>query len=213
MAVGTALSRARAGGRLLRGAVWVAPASVLVLALSFGGDGLRDWLRYDRQAVLAGGELWRLLTAHWVHLGPLHALLNIAGLNVIHFGFDGWRIPGRTLAAFVFCQLGVSAALLAFSPQVGWYVGLSGALHGYLLALVLGEPGFGRLWRVAVTTAVVLKVGREVLQGPAPGLEAILGGHVLVMAHVYGAVAGALWAGAATLWRRRRSPLVQRANL
>jgi len=203
MAVGGVPARTGAA-ELARGAGWVAAVSVIVLILSVAGDSVRQWLRYDRQAVLAGGEMWRLLTAHWVHMSPLHALLNVFGLNIIHFGFDGWRTPKRAFAALIGCQLGVSAGLLAVSSQVSWYVGLSGALHGYLLALVLAQPGFGRLWRGAVVAGVILKVGREVLQGPSPELEAALGGHILVMAHVYGALSGALLGTGARLVKRLR---------
>jgi membrane associated rhomboid family serine protease len=41
------------------------------LALGLGEDELRQWGRYDREA-LESGELWRLVTAHLVHLGWGH---------------------------------------------------------------------------------------------------------------------------------------------
>ena len=49
------------------------------LALGLGEDALRQWGRYDRGA-LASGELWRLVTAHLVHLSWGHLWLNLAAL-------------------------------------------------------------------------------------------------------------------------------------
>src|SRR5690348_16523483 len=49
------------------------------LLLAVGGDALRLPLRYDRDAVLHG-EVWRLLTGNFVHLGAGHLLEDMAGL-------------------------------------------------------------------------------------------------------------------------------------
>jgi membrane associated rhomboid family serine protease len=59
-----------------------APVLVIVaasLALGLGEDELRQWGRYDREA-LESGELWRLVTADLVHLGWGRLWLNLAAL-------------------------------------------------------------------------------------------------------------------------------------
>ena len=60
---------------------WRYPVVVSGLAVlaAVGGDFAREALAYDREQV-AAGELWRLVTAHVVHLGWSHLLLNLAGL-------------------------------------------------------------------------------------------------------------------------------------
>src|SRR5690349_9713127 len=59
---------------------WALLGTCLALAIpELGGDLVRNALSYDR-AALAEGQLWRLLTAHFVHLDAQHALLNGLGL-------------------------------------------------------------------------------------------------------------------------------------
>ena len=45
-------------------------------------NAIRELLRFDRGGI-AAGELWRLLTGHFVHLGVSHTLLNLAGLLLV----------------------------------------------------------------------------------------------------------------------------------
>src|SRR5690348_5494860 len=54
-------------------------ACALLLLPVLAGDAGREALRYDR-AGLSQGQLWRLLTGHFVHLGLEHAALNCLGL-------------------------------------------------------------------------------------------------------------------------------------
>lgn len=51
----------------------------VLLLLQLGGESVRGALRFERDAI-AAGELWRLWTAHFVHLGWNHAWLNCAGV-------------------------------------------------------------------------------------------------------------------------------------
>lgn len=182
-------------------APWLIVASVIIL-LPLLGDGLTAVLRYGRQATL-NGELWRLITAHWVHLSLVHAALNAAALLLI---LSLLRGPGTwfslELGLLVGCQLGVGALLL-LRPDVDWYVGLSGALHGYVLVLAV----FGYRYRTAwlILALLTAKVGLELGGGPSPWLEALIGGHVLVGAHLYGTVTGLLLSGAILLSRCSRS--------
>jgi rhomboid family GlyGly-CTERM serine protease len=86
-------------------------------------------LDYSRQEVLSG-EWWRLLSWHFVHLDITHAASNLVMLLVMAL----W-IPKRvTIAALLLISglLGVLSASLIFLiwPQVHWYLGLSGLLHG-----------------------------------------------------------------------------------
>src|SRR5258706_12532151 len=47
--------------------------------LAAGGPPWAAQLQYERTSIGAG-EWWRLVTAHWVHLGARHLLLDVAGL-------------------------------------------------------------------------------------------------------------------------------------
>ena len=96
-----------------------APVLVIVaasLALGLGEDELRQWGRYDREA-LESGELWRLVTAHLVHLGWGHLWLNLAALVMMAVLFDGLMSASDWVLA---------SALAALSIDIGLYLVSSG---------------------------------------------------------------------------------------
>jgi rhomboid family GlyGly-CTERM serine protease len=161
---------------------------VLVL-LSLLGEGGRSALRYEREAVLHG-EYWRLLTGHLVHGNAWHLILNAAGLLLIAALFPrdyAWR--GWLLIA-LFSMLAIAVGFVFYEPQLSWYVGFSGVLHG---ALAAGAIAWWRheskplAW--ALSAIFVGKLAWEQWQGALP----LSGGlPVVVDAHLYGAMGGAL---------------------
>ncbi len=174
------------------------------MAAALGGEEARQLLRYERGAILQG-EAWRLLTAHLVHLGPSHLLLNLAGLGLVQLLVGPYLPPRAWWAALLLAGLAVSGGLLLLDPGLRWYVGLSGALHGLLAAGALAALlAGGAPWEGGLLLALLAaKLAWEQLAGPLPGSEAAAGGPVVVDAHLYGALGGlpaGLWAG---LSRRR----------
>lgn len=164
------------------------------------GNSAGLWLRYDRAAILHG-QVWRLLSGHLVHLGWSHLAMNLAGLALI------WLLVGRQLSTgqwvwvAIVCGFGVSGGLLAFNPQLVWYVGLSGVLHGLLISGCLADLRNGHNGAWLLLALVWAKLIWEQTAGPLPGSEAGAGGAVVVDAHLYGALAGIL--AAAVLPNRR----------
>lgn len=191
---------------------WGMPAALALLAVGaeLGGDAARAALRYQRDAIL-DGELWRLLTGNLAHLGPRHLALNLAGLALVA-GLGGRALEGaRGAVVAIAAMLGVGLGLLALEPGVAWYVGLSGALHGLLAALVLDAVAErdDRGWAVALGVALAAKLAWEQLAGPLPFTAEAAAGPVIVAAHLHGAVAGALASVAWSLGARvRRGPQV-----
>src|SRR5476649_2797576 len=53
-----------------------------LLVIQSGGSTAQLALRYDRDG-LAAGQWWRLLSAHVIHLGFEHALLDVAALALM----------------------------------------------------------------------------------------------------------------------------------
>ncbi|MHB8471744.1 MAG: rhombosortase [Gammaproteobacteria bacterium] len=163
--------------------------------LAWFGPDLNDALRYQRAAIL-DGELWRLFSAHLVHLGWSHWVLNVAGLALV------WALLEDELAgifgwvALLGSGLAIGLGLLLFDPELQWYVGLSGVLHGLFAA------GAVRHWpaqpRAATLMLVVLavKLGWEQYFGAMPGTGALAGGAVIVDAHLFGAIGGVIIAWA-----------------
>lgn len=164
--------------------------AAVVVALGLGGDPARDLLAYERESI-ASGQLWRLLSAHFVHLGYPHLFLNLAGLALAWYLVgDAWS-GAQWLQVWAASVLLVSSGLWFLEPQLGWYVGLSGVLHGLLAAGIAGSPpGRAETWVLAA--ALAGKLGWEQLAGPLPGSEATSGGDVIVDAHLFGAIGGLL---------------------
>ena len=187
----------------------VAGAALLMLALALGGESVRDGLRYDRAAI-ESGQLWRLLTCHLVHLNLNHALLNLAGFLLCSWFFDDLLRARHVLIWFALSAPVVGLAFYLFEPQLGWYVGLSGILHGYfILCLLLGVPG-QPLLHLVVLALVAGRLTWEQLPGyDVDYLRDWIDGRVFVNAHLYGAIVGSLLGGA-LLWRqwmgRRENP-------
>jgi membrane associated rhomboid family serine protease len=90
---------------------------------------------------LAQGEWWRLLTAAFLHNGPIHLGLNMLGLWWIGRALENWLGPGRYLLLYLVSGLAGSAGALLVSPGA-ITVGASGAIFGILgAAIVLERQG------------------------------------------------------------------------
>jgi len=174
---------------------------VSLVAGAFGDEG-RELLKYDRLAI-EEGQVWRFVTAHFVHLGNSHLLLNMLGL------FLTWLLVGRYFSAIQWILIAVvsvifqSAGFWFLDSNMLWYVGMSGLLHGLMLAGALKGIGTLRTESLILCVLVVAKLVYEQFVGPLPGSESTSGGTVVVNAHLYGAVGGAV---AAFMLRHRARP-------
>ena len=184
---------------------WSAVLTILVacVVLAAGGDELRELGRYQRDAI-ENGQYWRLVSGHLVHLSFGHLWPNLAALVVVGALFEGvlrtaawWRVSFASAAA-------IDLGLYLFEPDVAWYVGLSGVLHGVVaagaLALCLGRQTLGFI----LAAGLCAKLSFEQLAGPVPFTAESVGGPVVVAAHLYGAVGGVLAEALAHVMRRRR---------
>ena len=179
---------------------WALLAVIVLLAgLELGGDAWRDALSYDR-AALASGQWWRLISAHFVHLDAQHMLLNSLGVVLMWALFARDYSPLRWLAIYLFSSLTISAGLWVLNPEVPWYVGCSGALHGVLAAGTLAHLRRRDLDSWILAIIVVAKLTYEQLAGAMPFAG---DAHTIVDAHFYGAIGGL---ALAFLLRSRREP-------
>ena len=150
------------------------------------GEPARQALSFDRGA-LADGQWWRLLTAHFVHLDAQHAFLNTLGVVLMWALFARDYSPWRWAAIYCGSALAVSAGLWFFNPELQWYVGASGALHGVMTAGTLVHLRRRDLdgWILAVF--IVGKLTYEQFAGALPFAGT---SNTIVDAHLYGAVGG-----------------------
>jgi rhomboid family GlyGly-CTERM serine protease len=163
-------------------------AALTMVLLELGGDDIRAALRYERDAIL-DGEVWRLVTGHLVHFDWSHLVLNLAGALLMVLLFAESYSPREWVWVLVSSFVAIDAGFLFFEPQLVWYVGVSGVLHGVLAAGVVGWWRREASWMAAVLSCVVIgKLWWEQTQGGLP-----LSGEmpVVVAAHLYGAIGGA----------------------
>jgi rhomboid family GlyGly-CTERM serine protease len=189
-------------GRLLRQHWPLLVLLVPCLLLATAGEPARMLLRYDRAAI-EHGEVWRLFTGNFVHLGLGHLLEDMAGLVLLWLLYEdvlpGWRTPAVVCAG----SLAVGLGLLIGDPHVDWYVGISGALDTLwaagALSLMRRRDRFG--WMLA--GVLLAKLVYEQCFGALPFSSVSSGGMVIVDAHLYGALAGALIGfGSGLPWQR-----------
>ncbi len=170
-------------------------ALLVAVLLLFGGETAREWLRFDREGIRAG-EVWRLVSGHFVHLGWPHFALNAAGLALV------WTLVGdvfdrpRWVLIAVTSILTMDIGLWIFDPELMWYVGLSGLLHGILAAALVKKLRKPDGETLALTVLLLGKLAWEQLVGPLPGSEGTSGGAVVVDSHLFGTLGGVL----AAIW-------------
>ncbi len=174
---------------------WANAAVVLAVALvsllvAWGGEPWRLALRYDRLAILTGHEYWRLITGHVVHADQHHLLLNLLGLALIASLCRGCFPLRQWVIVLVCVLLAMDAGFLFAMPELVWYVGLSGALHGVLAAGALRWWQIESRWLAALLSAIlVVKLAWEQWQGALPLAGDLT---VIVNAHLYGALGGSV---------------------
>ncbi len=168
-------------------AALAAAAALLCAPLAIPG-AVAAW-RYERAAV-SGGELWRLGTAHVVHHDFAHLALNLGGLALLWWLFVRDARPAHWAAVAVASGTTVAAGLWFLRPDLAWYLGASGVLHGLWAAAGVAAR---RRWPLEghVTLALLAaKLAGEQWLGPlSPSAEGL---PVIVDAHLYGAVGGLL---------------------
>ncbi len=174
--------------------VWLPPLALiaLVFLLGLGGEAIRLALRYDSVAI-GDGQWWRLITGNLVHLGWWHLFLNELGLAVLVLLCPdrlSWAVWLRRL---LFLSMGMTLGLYFFVPDLRWYVGLSGVIHG-LFVLGLGRQVMQKdLIAAGCLAYLVGKIIWEMWAGVPVSDEAAIGGKVLVESHLYGSLAALLY--------------------
>jgi rhomboid family GlyGly-CTERM serine protease len=184
---------------------WRAP---LLLAVALVTVQLLDVLApqvlpYERDAIVAGGQYQRLVTGHLVHHDLVHLGWNLAGLLLVAWLFAREFVLRDWVAILIASTVAVDVGFLVLEPQLTWYVGFSGVLHGLMAAGLCAW-----LWRAPdlltalVAGLFVFKLGWEHVMGALPFTAGTLAVPVIHEAHSYGAIGGAV----AALWllSRRR---------
>lgn len=161
------------------------------LVFALAGLDEQSSLAYVRTAI-AEGEYWRLFTAHLLHSNLTHTLLNLAAWPLIILLAHGALSVKQWGSAFFLVALAISAAFWLFAPDLQWYVGLSGVLHGLLVIAVFTSFNRHRWLYSVILLGLAIKLLWEQYVGALPG-STVWTGRVIVDAHLYGALSGLLF--------------------
>lgn len=132
------------------------------------------------------GQIWRLLTAMFLHIGVFHLLFNLYALNALGPLVEGYFGHVRFLAIYLIGGLFGSVASFAFSAAIsagasGAIFGLAGATTVYFLRY---RDNFGARGRAILQNMLVV-IGINLIFGlSVPGIDN--------WGHVGGLVGGAL---------------------
>jgi len=170
---------------------------IYLLQLVMGADinGSNGWI-FEHGALagplVADGDWWRLITAAFLHYGPIHLLMNMFALwwlgAPVEMALGHWRF----LLLYLVSGLAGSAGALYMSPNV-FTVGASGAIFGMLGAgLVLEYEATGKFGGNYLTLIII----NLAFTFAVPGIS--IGGHI------GGLIGGALGALALTGFGRER---------
>jgi membrane associated rhomboid family serine protease len=188
-----ATSRARsvagtgAGGIVSR-ALIAANVAVFLVQISQGDlQGIRSDA-FERGALygplVASGEWWRLVTAGFLHIGPIHLLFNMLMLWWFGSALEAMLGRARFLAVYGVSILAGSAGALLLAPETAT-VGASAGVFGILGAGLMLERrgimvfGGGALMVVLLNIGLSLVIARISLGGHLGGLA---GGALAILA-------------------------------
>jgi membrane associated rhomboid family serine protease len=148
---------------------------LLELLTGAGIDGQSGWIFFH--GVLFGpavgaGDWWRLITAPFLHYGPLHLGMNMLVLWFIGPALESYFGHWRYLLLYIVSGLAGSAGALIASPNA-LTVGASGAIWGLMGAAVVLEA---RRIYVFGGSAMGLVVINLIFTLLVPGVS--LGGHI-----------------------------------
>ena len=83
-----------------------------------------------RGVTVAYGDWWQIITAGFMHIGPIHLAVNMFALYVLGRDAEGILGTSRFLIIYCLSLLGASATVVMFENPLAATAGASGALFG-----------------------------------------------------------------------------------
>jgi membrane associated rhomboid family serine protease len=145
----------------------------LATGAPFNGSGGTIWehgVLYG--PVVANGDWWRLITAAFLHYGPIHLGMNMLALWIFGQALEIELGPWRYLLLYLVSGLAGSAGALIVSPEAAT-VGASGAIFGILGAAVVLEARGRHVFGGGALGLLVLNLAFTAF---VPGVS--IGGHL-----------------------------------
>lgn len=180
---------------------WITACLVATALAAQWLPGAADLLPYDRDAV-ARGELWRIITGHFIHYSWAHLANSLLALLPA-----AWLVESRrrsdVLPIAASASIAIGVVLFLGEPHIAEYRGASGIGLTFLVYAGLCGLHGDRRWRMVcqvLLAAVLVKLLAEAAGWELRNWQTDEGFVPVLSSHVVGAAVGT----AAYLWRRRR---------
>jgi rhomboid family GlyGly-CTERM serine protease len=169
--------------------------SMLIILFSVLGAAIEPLLEFNRYKIQQG-EYWRLFTSNFVHYGVAHLSMNLAAFLLVGFSLLRELSLKIYIPLFFISAMAVGVGILLGNPELFYYRGLSGVLHGLIVAGLLLNSFRNRWLSFIFTGLVFAKILHEQQAGFQENqLQALLPVMVAVDSHGYGALAGLCYLG------------------
>lgn len=163
----------------------------LLLALGLFAPITEPLLQFDR-ASITQGHWWRLFTSQLIHYGIYHLAMNLVALLLCGYLLLQQLTPMRYAGLLTTCLGGVGFGLYYGNPDLQFYAGFSGVLHGFIVAgLILNWRETPWIYALA-SLALLAKLFNEQSAGFDTG-HPLLPVPVAVDAHLYGTLSGLIF--------------------
>ena len=144
-----------------------------------------EYFRYESDW-MSSGQVWRIVSAHWVHVGWMHLALNVLGLVIcVSLTSPGWSAK-RWITTTLIMGIVISILVTINNPEIRDYAGHSGILYGLYVLGALSLYRRDRLIAVLIIAAVLVKIGMEQFAPFDFDTGELIGATVIVDAHLYG---------------------------
>lgn len=159
----------------------------LAMTAAGGSTNTEVLLRFGAKAnsLIADGQVWRLLTSMFLHIGLMHLFFNSYALLV--FGIEVERLYGSTRFLAIYLLAGLWGSLVSFAVGPDLSAGASGAIFGLLGTMVAffrrHREAFGRWGRQRLFNLLGVAGFNLVLGFTVPGIDNL--------AHLGGLLSGA----------------------
>ncbi|WP_237465070.1 rhombosortase [Vibrio stylophorae] len=163
--------------------------AITLICLLCQWPALLPQIEWQQQAI-HDGQYWRLVTGNFGHTNWAHLTMNLAAL---------WLLTGIYGRYLHHWRLSVLLLLLSFAlglwmldSQITRYLGLSGVLHGMASYGAVQDCATPKMrWQGwGMLAAISLKMIAEQCYNFDWGSAALIGAHILTIAHLRGALLG-----------------------
>lgn len=162
---------------------------ITVAFVVYSLPGLASILIYDRQAILSG-EIWRIVTGHWVHFSFLHLFWDAVTLGVSAVFIQRFQY-GYLLLLSLSSAAVIGILMLILLPHMPYYGGLSGVAMATLVYLLLCNLERKPAWRSVSLMMIALVIFKMIYE--VSTLEYLLLGDMrtvipVPLSHMLGAI-------------------------